>query len=284
MSPSEELLSRCWEIFGKMTEFYNNHRDSSTGFNFSYSPEQSWAAMPHMLLLTHHPWPQEDDELKPNPDSPWPARNAFFDSSHWNTKRLWTFAERILTIAAEIAACEVGIHYKASMENNTELEDFVNANMVLASFVPFRTKTPTEEDIHFSKEQYWSPIVELWQPELIIAAGDYPFGHMEEVLKQSGWHIREITEEPTWKFGTRINKDVLRSNGTYKIHVCAKEPAGKKIYVLSVPSPSANFGDKEHHESVNYGYPDPTLYIPNKAPIQDFIGKALWSIGRQRRE
>lgn len=282
MNDPEKLISRCLDIFKEMEKFYGNHKDTCTGFNFSYSPKESWEAMPNVLLLTYHPQPHKNESPEnpqPSPACPWPEPpepNDFFNPSRWEGL---LFPERILTIAAEIASCKDGINYTASMDNKT-LEKFVDTNMVLASFVPFRTANPRQKDlVEFSKEQYWGEIWRLWQPGLIIATGDYPFGGTERVLRQLGWDVRVLTESPTWKFGTRKNKATPLSKGKYKIHVCTDASSGKNIYLLSVPSPSA-----EKQMRGNCGYPDAELYVPNKAPIQDFIGNALYYIEMQRHQ
>lgn len=277
MDDSEKLLTRCRDILAEMKKFYEMHRDTCTGINFSYSRRASWAARPNVLLLTHHPQPHRKEMPKPDPASPWPKRNDFFVPDNWKTKNLWSFAKRVLAIAAQLASCKEGIEYIPSMKNE-DLETFVDTNMVLASFIPFRTTKPRQQDlVEFSKNQYWGEIWRLWQPKLIIATGDYPFGRAEQVLRQLGWDVRVLTESPTWKFGTRKTKDTPLSKGKYKIHVCTDASSGKNIYLLSVPSPSA---DKQMRG--NWGYPDAELYVPNKAPIQDFLGKALYYIGMQR--
>lgn len=278
MNEPEKLIACCEDIFEEMKKFYESHQQSCTGFNFSYSPKKSWEAMPNILLLTYHPAPQEDDVLKPH-QILWPEKeNDFFNPSVWQRR---TFPEGILTIAAEIASCKEGIDYKASMDN-TELKDFVDVNMVLASFVPFRTTTAGQQDlVKFSKEEYWGEIWQRWQPELIIAAGDSPFDYTGQVLKQLGWDGKVLTEAPTWKFGTRKDKHVPRSQGRYRIDFFTNTASGKKIYVLRVPSPSANWPTPDN-PNTNYGYPDSRLYAPNLAPVQDFIRKALYFTHMQR--
>lgn len=280
MNDSEKLMARCDDIFEEMKKFYESHQESCTGFNFSYSPRKSWKAMPDVLLLTHHPQPHKGEAPQTDRDSPWPAKeeNDFFNSSVWKRR---TLPERILTIAAEIASCKEGIDYKASMDN-TELKDFVDVNMVLASFVPFRATEAGQQDlVKFSKEEYWGEIWQIWQPELIIAAGGSPFKYTGEVLGQLGWDGKVLTEAPTWKFGTRKDKHVPHSQGSYRIDSFTNTASGKNIYVLSVPSPSANWGTDDN-PNTNYGYPDARLYVPNLAPIQDFIRKALFYIHMHR--
>lgn len=262
MTEPEKLIACCDDIFEKMKKFYESHQQSCTGFNFSYSPKKSWAAMPNILLLTYHPAPQENEQPQ-IPSGPWPKNNTLFTPSLWPRK---LFSERLLTIVAEIASCKEGREYKPSMDK-VNLETFVNANVVVASFVPFRTKFPKQQDlVKFSKEQYWCPIFQCWQPKLIIAVGDAPFTGIQETLKDMGWDVPQVPDIPVNTFSSDKLHGPCTKNYNYRACKCTS-PNLHTMHLLGVVSPSApGF----------CGYPRKSRPIPKEpAPIQEFLKMEL---------
>ena len=265
MNDAKELISCCWDSFEEMKKFYQQHRESCTGFNFSYSPKKSWDAMPSVLLLTYHPAPHKNESPanpQPAPPSPWPGDNELFKPDLWPNS---LFPVRLLTMAAEIALRKEGIDYTASVDNEP-LEKFVNHNMVVASFVPFRTTEPNKEDIHFSKEQYWGKILQFWQPKVILAAGDKPFAFVQDVLKGLGF---AVPQEQCISVNT-FPSDAIHGPCTrdYKYRVCRCTGQHRHtIHLLGVPSPSApGF----------CGYPRRSRPFPKgPAPIQEFLKTEL---------
>lgn len=261
MNEPGKLIARCEDIFEEMKKFYESHQQSCTGFNFSYSPKKSWEAMPNILLLTYHPAPQEDDVLKPH-QVLWPEKNDFFNPSVWKRR---TFPEGILTITAEIASFKEGSDYKPTMEN-TKLENFVNSNMVIASFIPFRTPKPTQDLENFSKEQYWCPIFQYWQPKVIIAVGDEPFNGVQETLKNIEWNVPEAQKIPVDTFVSDKIHGPCTKNYYYRVCKCTS-PNLHTMHLLGVVSPSA-YGF--------CGYPRKSRPIPKgPAPIQEFLKMEL---------
>ena len=264
MNDSEKLIACCNDIFEEMKKFYESHQQSCTGFNFSYSPKKSWKGMPKVLLLTIQP----SGDGKPYvPPSPWPLGNDFF-------KRLdcKTFQKRLLSIPAEIARYKEGHPFEPSWKNK-DLETFVDNNMVLASFIPFRrnsknTRHWTKEEMAFAKERYWGRILELWQPEMIIAAGDTPADEIKDIFQKMSWTVTEKSIRDIMKF--QLSR-IIPFLDKFNLYICMGDKVMKPTYLLHVPNLAAR-GTTPFPRII-----DP--YPPNGAPIQIFLRSILEEYG-----
>lgn len=286
MNGSEQFLSIMEnKIFNEMMGYYKKHAKQCTGFSPSCSLRTSWAAMPRILVLTHYPHPhkrelQDEQEAQDKHVSQhritclWPDgfqnanRNAIFVTDNWENK---SFHERLLLILAEIANCttRTGKGYIPSLTDNN-LETFVDSHMVVASFVPFRNasddKAWISEREQFAKEQFWGPIFEIWQPEVIIALGNRPFYGAVDTLKSwlslarhgEGPESVNVSQYPT--------ADVHGPcKGTFRSWSCPLR-SGRTIHLLGIPSPAA---------PGHYGYPSKTASAAARAPVQDFLKERL---------
>ena len=260
MNANAQLRALCWRIFKKIRRFDEAHRKFSEGFNFSYSPEKSWKASTNILILTIQP---KGDGLLCGPQAPWPDTNDFF--SHLEDS---LFQERLLAIPAEIAR-----HKKVPVTEpywkDKGLETFVDSGTVLASFIPFRTRAEVrdrawrEERLAFARAQCWAPLLQAWQPRLIIAAGRIPYTGIRAIFEHMSW---DIFKEP-------IPVDVSPEGSRpalyqKKFHICRCETSSRKtIYLLGMPNPKAQ-GPTVYPRKTN-------PFPPGGAPIQKFLRAAL---------
>ena len=260
MNGTADLKQLCDTIFKEMDKFANEHRTVCEGFNFSYSPEDSWKISTNILLLTIKPKGEGNPCI---PASPWPRKNDFFT-------HLWgaSFQERLLTIPAEIAR-----HKKVPVTEpywrDKGLETFVDSNMVLASFIPFRTRPKTEnkdwekEMLEFAQTRYWARLLAVWQPHLIITAGRDPDKWVRQVLENMSWTVSP-QPLPVASSPQDTLPDLYR--GMFHISRCTHS-SGKSIYVLGVPNPKAQ-GYTVYQRKKN-------PFPPNQTPIQKFLRAAL---------
>lgn len=266
-----ELKKVCEEIFKDMKQLDADHRLESCGFHFGYSPEDSWRPDTKVLLLTLNPQARDTTTNRNSliiPDSPWPEKNAFLDPGNpFDIKR------DILLIFAEIARHMADRDIKISYED-AKLQEFVDTQMVLASYVPFRTNS--KADIappmwDFAKNNYWNRILELWQPELIIAVGADPFAGMKTLYSEMGWVVpKKAPQEPIRAYHDKK----YESKGNFRFCDCTHPRSGAKTVLLGVPHPAY----KQHSGGKNCGYQDPEhpdLFPPEQAPVQLFLRKRL---------
>lgn len=260
MNESEKLLWCCRKIFADIKKFDEKHRAVCEGFNFSYSPEESWKNSTNILLLTIKP---KGDGALAIPASPWPLKNDFF-----TPLRDAAFQERLLTIPAEIARNKK-VPVAEPYWNDNGLETFVDRNMVLASFIPFRTR-PRQKDkdwekemLHFAQVRCWARILQVWQPRLILAAGRVPYTGIRAIFEHMSWDIfkEPVPDGPG-------PEDCLPAFNKKKFHICRCETSSRKtIYLLGMPNPSAQ-GPTVYPRKTN-------PYPPGEAPIQKFLRAAL---------
>lgn len=277
-----ELKKVCKEIFKDMAQKNTELGEKSYGFHFTYSPEKSWRPDTKVLLLTINP---QSKDVRTNqdtpfvPETPWPKDNDFFRP---NNK--FDIKNRILTILAEIASHKLGQKVGAACENET-LKNFVNDNVVLASYVPFRTRSTgkdslTQEMMDFAQEKYWSKILNIWHPELIIATGNIPFDNLIGFYQRMQWSVPKPIRKEIYEYHTQ---DIFPlSSGHYSSCHCT-HPSGKATHILGVPHPSAHFPRRRKATDTkiwgsNYGYPDPKHYPSDEAPIQKFLREQLNNI------
>lgn len=260
MNANDQLRALCWQIFKKIQRFDAAHRKFCEGFNFSYSPKESWKTSTDILLLTIRPRGEGQLSI---PDAPWPATNDFF-----TPLKDKTFQERLLTIPAEIARNKK-VPVAEPYWNDKGLETFVDRNMVLASFIPFRTrpnikdKDWEEEMLHFAQVSCWARILRDWQPRLILAAGRVPYAGIRAIFEHMSWDIfREPVPDgpapadilpPLYKSKFRILRCVTSSR--------------KTIYLVGMPNPSAQ-GPTVYPRKTN-------PFPPGEAPVQKFLRAAL---------
>lgn len=256
-----ELKVLCQEIFQEMQRFAEVHKGETSGFNFSYSPEESWKPTTKILLLTLNPH-AEPNEPPYFLNTPWPTKNAFLDE-----KNIFPIRDDILTILAEIAYCKTGQKIAASCKDK-DLKNFVDNHVVLASYVPFRTGGKgdiTKEMWEFAKKEYWSRLLQIWQPELIITTGNDSFFGIRRILKKISGQTPKVEEKKVSDFQ---QKDTLPlCHGHYRI--CnTRYPSGKTTCLLGVPHPAAAFG--------LFGFPvRDGRFGPENAPIQRFLREEL---------
>lgn len=186
MNANDTLKTLCWRIYRKIERFDEAHRRFSEGFNFSCSPEESWKTSTDILLLTIQP---KGDGTLSIPTAPWPNTNEFF-----TPPRDATFRERPLAIPAELARSRK-LHVSRPLWQDKEFEGFVDSRMVLASFIPFRTRPEVknrewrEVRLAFARTECWAPILRAWQPRLIIAAGRVPSTGVRAIFEHMSWDI-----------------------------------------------------------------------------------------------
>lgn len=265
-----ELKKVCEEIFKDMEQKNTELGEKSYGFHFTYSPEKSWRSNTRVLLLTLNPqsWDVRERRHKTIvPSSPWPKDNDYLDREN-----IFLVKNDILTILAAIGRSWTGRELKASCED-AELKKFVDGNVVLASYVPFRTPSGSPKDLpremkRFAKEQYWNRILPVWQPELVIATGRFPFDGIHSILeKASGQKAameeRKVSEYQAPETGPRCRGKYRVCNFTF--------PSGKNTRLLGVPHPAARFG--------LFGFPTQDgRFGPDTAPIQKFLREELEKI------
>lgn len=265
-----ELKSVCEEIFKDMRKFDAEHRRESWGFHFGYSIEDSWSPDTKVLFLTLNPQAR-DTETKKNkpiiPDSPWAEKNAFLDPDNPFGIKMDT-----LLIFAEIARHMADKTIKVEYEDK-KLQEFVDTQMVLASYVPFRTNAkpaPKSPMWDFAKTCYWNKILKIWQPELIIAVGSDPFAGMKALYSEMGWEVPKNTpREPVSDYHTKG----YETKGYFQSCICSDASSGKQTLLLGVPHPAY-----KKHCGKNCGYEDPEhpdLFPPENAPVQLFLRKML---------
>lgn len=260
MKDSEKLLSLCWNIFEDIKKFDERHRTMCEGFNFSYSPEESWKTSTNILLLTIRP---KGDGTPAVPPSPWPLTNDFF-----TPLKDQVFQERLLTIPAEIARNK-NVPVAEPCWNDKGLEAFVDRNMVLASFIPFRTRPEIqdkdweEEMLHYARAHCWARILRVWQPRLILAAGRVPYTGIRDIFEHMSW---DIFQEPV-PDGPGP-EDRLPALYKKKFHICRCETSSRRtIYLLGMPNPRAQ-GPTVYPRKTN-------PFPPGEAPVQKFLRAAL---------
>ncbi|MDE6733911.1 MAG: hypothetical protein K2J64_00400 [Desulfovibrio sp.] len=260
MNADAQLRELCWQVFRKIQRFDADHRKFSEGFNFSYSPEKSWKITTDILLLTIQPKGHGQISI---PAAPWPATNDFF-----TPLKDKTFQERLLTIPAELARSRKR-PVTAPLWRDRGLETFVDSSMVIASFIPFRTRPEVkdrdwrEDRLAFAQAQCWARILRDWQPRLILAAGRVPYVGIRGIFEHMSWDIfREpVPDGPA-------PEDHLPALYKKKFHICRCETSSRKtIYLLGMPNPSAQ-GPTVYPRKA-----DP--FPPGEAPVQKFLRAAL---------
>ena len=269
-----ELKELCKTIHEDIKQFARNHADQTSGCNFTYTPEKYWSAEKKILLLTLNPHAEPNEESC-IPDSPWPDKNPFLANDfNFNIK------DGILTILAEIAKHKTGNPDLVASCKDEELARFVDDNVILASYVPFRTAGQggiTKDMKMFAKNNYWSKILKILEPELIITTGNYPYDRIRSFYKKWGHTITDSEPERTCTYHPQDL--VPPSSGTY--HACHwQHSTGRTAHLIRVPHAAANWREKNPviKYSTNWGYPDPKRYPPNEAPIQKFLREKLKSI------
>lgn len=269
-----ELKGLCEMIYEDIKQFARDHADKTTGCNFTYTPEKHWDAEKKILLLTLNPHANKN-EPRCIPDTPWPGTNAFLDK---HTR--FGIKDNILTILTEIARHKTGNPKIAASCDDGELTEFVNNNIILASYIPFRTAGAggiTKDMQIFAENNYWSKILQIWEPELIITTGNVPFDKIRSFYEKRGYTITDSGPERTCTYHPQDL--VPPSSGTYK--ACQWQHAtGNTTHLIRVPHPAANRREKNPviKYSTNWGYPDSRRYPPNEAPIQKFLREKLKSI------
>lgn len=263
-----ELKELCERIYEDIKQFAQEHADATTGCNFTYTEEKYWSAEKKILLLTVNPHAEPNEEPC-IPELPWPDENAFLaKDSKFGIK------DRILTILAEIAKHKTNNPNISASCEDEGLKKFVDDNVILASYVPFRT--PGQGDIthemwEFAKNKYWSNILLMWQPELIVAVGRETYKGIKQIYRQMSKKIAKVWPS---RVSDYHDADVTPpSSGHYYICDC-RFPTEKPTYLLGLPHPANCGSRKERGRSTNWGYPNIDLFR-NEAPIQRFLGKAL---------
>ena len=265
-----ELKMVCEEIFKDMEQKNTGLGEKSYGFHFTYSPEKSWRPDTRVLLLTLNPqsWDARERRHKTIlPSSPWPKDNDYLDREN-----IFPLKNDILTILAEIGRSRTGQKLAASCEDG-ELKQFVDGNVVLASYVPFRTPSGSPKDLpremkRFAKEHYWNRILPVWQPELVIATGTFPFDGIRGILSKLAGQKVAVEEKKVSDY--QAPGTGPRCRGTYRACNFAF-PSGKHTRLLGVPHPAARFG--------LYGFPTRDgRYGEGNAPIQKFLREELEKI------
>lgn len=260
MNANDQLRALCWQIFKKIQRFDEAHRKFCEGFNFSYSPEESWKTSTDILLLTIRPRGEGQLSI---PDAPWPATNDFFAPLKDKT-----FQERLLTIPAELARSRE-CHVTEPLWRDRGLATFVDSSMVIASFIPFRTRPEVkdrdwrEEGLTFAQTQCWARILRDWQPRLILAAGRVPYAGIRAIFEHMSWDIfREpVPDGPA-------PEDHLPPLYKKKFHICRCETSSRRtIYLVGMPNPSAQ-GPTVYPRKTN-------PFPPGEAPVQKFLRAAL---------
>lgn len=264
-----ELKDLCEKIYEDIKQFAREHAHETTGCNFTYTEEKHWSAEKKILLLTVNPH-AEPNEKPCIPDLAWPDENPFLD------KRFnFGIKPPILTILAEIAKHKTKNPGIPASCGNEELAKFVNDNVILASYVPFRT--PGQANItdamwEFAHTAYWSKILQIWQPELIVTTGNEPYKAIKRFYRQMSKRVPKALHSRVSDYhDTAV---MPPSSGHY--HICnCRYPVKINTYLLGVPHPANH--RKEKGRSTNWGYPDPKIFRA-EAPIQKFLAKALKSI------
>ena len=265
-----ELRDVCEEIFKDMRKFDAEHRRESWGFHFGYSTANSWRTDTKVLFLTLNQQARnmitKKNELI-TPDSPWEKTNAFL-----NPGNPFGIKMDALLIFAEIARHMADKNIKTDYEDR-KLQEFVETQMVLASYVPFRTnskpvaKSPMWD---FAKTCYWNKILKIWQPGLIIAVGSDSFSGMKALYSEMGWKVPKNTPpEPVSDYHPKG----YETKGNFRSCICSDPSSGKQSLLLCVPHPAY-----KKHCGKNCGYQDPEhpdLFLPKNAPVQLFLRKML---------
>lgn len=260
MNADTTLKTLCWQIFRKLQRFDEAHRAFSEGLDFSYSPEECWKTSTPILLLTIQP---KAEGALCHPASPWPPANELF-----TPLRDKIFQERLLAIPAELARGSQ-LHLTRPLWQDKSLAAFVDSHMVMASFIPFRTRPEVknrdwrEERRDFARAECWAPILQAWQPRLILAAGRVPYTGVRAIFEHLSWDIfREpVPDGPA-------PGDCLPPLYKKKFHVCrCVTSSGKTIYLLGMPDPKAQ-GPTVYPRKA-----DP--FRPGEAPVQKFLRAAL---------
>ena len=267
-----ELKKACEEAFKDMRQFDAEHRDKSWGFHFTYSPEKSWRDDTKVLLLTINPqsWDMETNSNKLFiPNSIWPDNNDFFAPPDFKIRK------PILTLLREIAIHKkiMGVKGAEQLEKNIILNSFVDENVVIASFVPFRTPSSTSRYLpnsmkQFSEEKYWNKILQIWRPNLIITIGGIPFDGIQNIFEKTLNQRPEPEEKPGSDYPLENTKTIC--SGVYKscdyaFPPSAEHPAGNTVHLVGLPHPSKKFGWM--------GFPTKTL--KDSAPVLQYIREKL---------
>lgn len=181
---------------------------------------------------------------------------------------------------SEIARHKTGDQKIAASCDDDKLIEFVNHNIILASYIPFRTAGAhgiTKGMQIFAKNNYWSKILQIWKPELIITTGNYPFEQIRSFYEKWGYSIAD--SEPIRTCTYHPQDLIPPSSGTYKASHW-QHSTGKAAHLIRVPHPAANRREQSPvvKYSTNWGYPNPRLYPANEAPIQKFLREKLKNI------
>lgn len=263
-----ELKKLCETIYEDIKQFARDHALETTGCNFTYTEEKYWDAKKKILLLTVNPHAEPNEEHC-IPDWPWPDKNPFL-AKGFN----FGIKDRILTVLAEIAKHRTGNPDIVASCEDGELARFVDNNVILASYVPFRT--PGQADIkhemwEFAKNNYWSNILPVWQPELIVAVGRETYKGIKRIYRQMSKKIAKVWPS---RVSDHHDADVTPpSSGYYYVCDC-RFPPEKPTCLLGIPHPANCGSRKEQGRSTNWGYPNRDLFR-NESPIQRFLGNAL---------
>lgn len=267
MNGTANLKKLCKDIFQEMTRENEELGEKSYGFHFTYSPEKSWRPDTRVLVLTLNPQSWDVKERRHEtvlPSSPWPEKNEYLDREN-----IFPVKNDILTILAAIGRSWTGQALAASCED-AELKKFVDDNVVLASYVPFRTPSGRPKDLpaemkQFAKEHYWNRILPVWQPELVIATGTFPFDGIRSILtklagQKAAVEERKVSDYQAPDTGTRCRGKYRVCDFTF--------PSGKHTRLLGVPHPAASYG--------LFGFPTQDgRYGQENAPIQKFLREEL---------
>lgn len=229
MFTDDNLHETCEAVFSSLKA-----NPAPYGFHFSYSPESAWKQSTRFLVLTLNPQAKNSErELERIvPEKPCPDINDFFSDKSFPIK---TTVQAILWELARLVSKPDDAFSPLQVANN-----FADRDAVLASFVPFRTAS--QEDItskmwKIAKNEYWSKILAVWQPEAIVAIGRQPFENIKEIINSKhryvdGW-IKPVTDfeacSPNVKSGKICN---------FRYAEFATQN-GKKFMLAGLPHPNA---------------------------------------------
>lgn len=261
------LRELCNEIFKEMSDVNKAIQNESHGFHFSYSPEKSWKPNIKVLFLTLNPQSSDGNGQNKDiiPTMPWPRENEFLEEAN-----KFRIKKNALVILAEIAGAVLGKNIDPVCSNE-DLRNFVDENIILASFVPFRTNSSSEITKpmkEFAIEKYWNKLLPILQPNLIITTGSEAFSAIKKLLEMQSGQKSQIHEKKVCDFHS---PDINPScKGIYK-RCDFKMPSGKVTHLIGIPHPAAKFG--------RFGFPLKNgAFGSGNAPIQKFLREELKKI------